>query len=42
VDKRGDIIAIFQYLKGAYMKAGEGLLTRACSDKTRGNGFQMK
>ncbi|KAK4825900.1 hypothetical protein QYF61_003256 [Mycteria americana] len=32
---RGDLIAAFQYLKGAYKKAGEGLLTRACSDRTR-------
>jgi len=26
----------------AYKKAGEGLLTRACSDRTRGNGFKLK
>ena len=39
---RGDLIAAFQYLKGAYKKAGEGLLTRACSDRTRGNGFKLK
>ena len=28
--------------EGAYKKAGEGLLTRACSDRTRGNGFKLK
>ena len=39
---RGDLIAAFQDLKGAYRKAGEGLLTRACSDRTRGNGFKLK
>ncbi|KFV18541.1 hypothetical protein N340_06904, partial [Tauraco erythrolophus] len=39
---RGDLIAAFQYLKGAYRKAGEGLFTRACSDRTRGNGFTLK
>ncbi|KFV07752.1 hypothetical protein N340_10410, partial [Tauraco erythrolophus] len=39
---RGDLIATFQYLKGAYRKAGEGLFTRACSDRTRGNGFKLK
>ncbi|KFV01239.1 hypothetical protein N340_08264, partial [Tauraco erythrolophus] len=39
---RGDLIAAFQYLKGAYRKAGEGLFTRACSDRTRGNGFKLK
>ena len=39
---RGDLSAAFQYLKGAYRKAGEGLVTRACSDRTRGNGFKLK
>ena len=38
----GDLIAAFQYLKGAYKKAGEGLFTRACSDRTRGNGFKLQ
>jgi len=39
---QGDLTAIFQYLKGAYKKAGEGLTTRAWSDRTRGNGFKLK
>ncbi|KFV16886.1 hypothetical protein N340_05326, partial [Tauraco erythrolophus] len=39
---RGDLIVAFQYLKGAYRKAGEGLFTRASSDRTRGNGFILK
>jgi len=39
---QGDLIAAFQYLKGAYKKVGEGLLTRACSDRTRGKGFKLK
>ncbi|GAB0178309.1 mitochondrial enolase superfamily member 1 [Grus japonensis] len=39
---RGVLLAAFQYLKGAYRKAGEGLFTRACSDRTRGNGFKLK
>ncbi|KAM9661962.1 uncharacterized protein ACIBXB_011669 isoform 1-T4 [Morphnus guianensis] len=39
---RGDLIAAFQYLKGAYKKAGEGLFTRACSDKTKDNGFKLE
>ncbi|KFQ27042.1 hypothetical protein N331_01316, partial [Merops nubicus] len=38
----GDLIATFQYLKGAYKKAGEGLFTRICSDRTRGNGFKLE
>jgi len=28
--------------EGAYKKAGEGLITRAWSDRTRGNGFKLK
>ncbi|KFV16419.1 hypothetical protein N340_05858, partial [Tauraco erythrolophus] len=39
---RGDLIVAFQHLKGAYRKAGEGLFTRACSDRTRSNGFKLK
>jgi len=27
---------------GAYKKAGEGLFTRACSDRTRGKGCKLK
>ncbi|GAB0210055.1 hypothetical protein GRJ2_003471300 [Grus japonensis] len=38
----GDLIVAFQYLKGAYRKAGEGLFMRECSDRTRGNGFKLK
>ncbi|GAB0203539.1 hypothetical protein GRJ2_002819500 [Grus japonensis] len=38
----GDLIAAFQYLKGAYGKAGEGLFIRECSDRRRGNGFKLK
>jgi len=37
----GDLTGAFQYLKGAYKNAGEGLLTRACSDRTRGNSFKL-
>ncbi|GAB0179924.1 hypothetical protein GRJ2_000457700 [Grus japonensis] len=39
---QGDLIAAFQYLKGAYRKDGEGLFMRECSDRTRGNGFKLK
>ncbi|GAB0190644.1 hypothetical protein GRJ2_001529700 [Grus japonensis] len=39
---QGDLRAAFQYLKRAYRKGGEGLFIRACSDRTRGNGFKLK
>jgi len=32
----------FWYVKGAYKKAGEGLFTRPCWDRTRGIGFKLK
>jgi len=37
-----DLLAAFQYLKGTCKKDGEGGFTRACSDRTRGNGFKLK
>ena len=36
------LIPAFQYLKGAYRKAREGLFRRACSDRTRRNGFKLE
>ncbi|KAM9614509.1 uncharacterized protein ACIBXB_021493 [Morphnus guianensis] len=39
---QGDLRAAFQCLKGAYRKVREGLFPRACSDRTRGNGFKLK
>ncbi|KFQ94733.1 hypothetical protein Y956_11035, partial [Nipponia nippon] len=39
---RGDLIVAFQYFKGAYKKGGNRLFSRACSDRTRGNGFKLK
>jgi len=39
---RGDLTAAFWYLKGAYRKDREGYFTRACSNRTRRNGFKMK
>jgi len=39
---RGDLIAAFQYLKGAYRKDGDNLFSRDSSDTTRGNGFTLK
>jgi len=39
---RGDLTAAFQYLKGAYKKAEEGLFTKTGSDRATGNGFKLK
>ncbi|KFQ89830.1 hypothetical protein N337_06745, partial [Phoenicopterus ruber ruber] len=39
---QGDPIVAFQYLKGAYKKDGEKLFSRACCDRTRGDGFKLK
>ena len=39
---RRDLIAAFQYLKGAYRKDGDDLFSRDSSDRTRGNGFKLK
>lgn len=36
------LIATFQYLKEVCKKAGWGLFTRACTDRTGGNGFKLK
>ncbi|KAK4826262.1 LOW QUALITY PROTEIN: hypothetical protein QYF61_006709 [Mycteria americana] len=39
---QGDLIAAFQYLKGAYKKEGDRLFSRACCNRPRGNGFKQK
>jgi len=41
---QGDLVVTFQYFqyKRAYKKTGEGLFTRAFSDRTRGNPFKLK
>jgi len=39
---RQDLIAAFQYLKGAYRKDGENISSRACCDRTRSNGFKLR
>jgi len=38
----GDLIAAFQYLKGAYKKDGGKLFSRACCSRTRGNSFKLE
>ena len=37
-----DLVVAFQYLKGSCRKDGDGLLSRVCDDRTRGNGFKLK
>jgi len=39
---RVDLVAAFQYLKGAYRKAGAGLFISAWSDRAGGNDFKLK
>ena len=39
---QGDLIVVFQYLKEAYKKDGDGLFDRVCSSRTRGNGLKLK
>ena len=37
---RGDLIAAFQYLKGAYKQKGNQLFERVDNSRTRGNGLK--
>ncbi|PKU46444.1 coiled-coil domain-containing protein 66 [Limosa lapponica baueri] len=39
---QGDLLAAFQYLKGAYKKDKDRLFSRACCNRTRSNGFKLK
>ena len=38
----GDLIVAFQYLKGVYKQEGERLFVRVDSDRTRGNGLELR
>ena len=38
----GDLIAAFQYLKGADKQEGSQLFERVDNSRTRGNGFKLK
>ena len=39
---QGDLIVVFQYLKGVFQKVGDKRFSRGCYNRAKSNGFKLK